>query len=301
MKGTVCVLGASGFIGSRVLEYLSAKNIPSFGISRSVENKRIHRISDYGDTRALSVLMKDCSIVINAIGSYKPKDFSSNLDAPFSELGTVAHSIDAAIRGASISRFIHISSAGTVYGSGSSHKHSEEDLAIPITWYGRIKLLEECYYEQLCRRHSIEYVCARVTNPFDNPKRRSHGFVDILAKTISEGEVFHTFNTNFHRRDFIHSMDMARMLSELAFANMSSSKEVFNIGSGQSTSLYELALLVDKRCNNVNFDMTSDTTGVNIVDVCIDKVRQTLNIDWPLVSPEEYLNNVIKKNKGFSL
>lgn len=299
MDDVVCVLGASGFVGSSILKYLKANNIPAFGISRSSDSEDIYRLEDYRDTDRFAALLDSCTVVVNAVGSYKPKDFSADIEGPFNELGVFAKAVDAALARVDIKRFVHISSAGTIYGHGSGSKHHESDVTVPVTWYGRIKLLEESYYAQICRRHGVDFIAARVTNPFGNTRPKRHGFVDVLARSVLDGSFFHTFGTNIHKRDFIHVDDMSRMIAGLCSASLESSSEIFNIGSGCSYSLYELATLVDGLCGNVVFDLTGDGTDIDVVDICTEKVFGVLGNKWSMVPPDQYLLGIINSRKGF--
>jgi len=294
------VLGASGFIGSNLLHHLNDRGVSAVGISRSVGQGNVVQVSDFNDVELLTRALNDCNVVINAIGSFKPKDFLNDIAEPFDELGAVAQAIDNVLSKASVKRFIQISSAGTIYTHNDRQPRVEDDVAIPNTWYGRVKLLEESYYEQICSKHNIDYVVARVSNPFGNTRPIRHGFVDVLANSIVTGGRFRTFSTVRHERDFLHIDDMSRMLLGLCNVELASSREIFNVGYGDSFSLHELACFVDGYCGNVIFDLEIDATNIEVVKVCTQKIESVCGVNWEKVSPFEYLRGVIEDNKGFA-
>lgn len=296
----VCVLGASGFIGSNLVRYLNDQGVSVAGISRSVGQGNIVQVSDFDDAELLAGALNECDVVINAIGSFKPKDFLNDIAGPFDELGAVARAIDNVLGKASVKRFIQISSAGTIYTHNDGQVRVEDDVAIPDTWYGRVKLLEESYYEQMCSKHNIDYVVARVSNPFGNTRPVRHGFVDVLANSIVTGRRFRTFSTDRHARDFLYIDDMSRMLLGLCSVELASSCEIFNVGYGESFCLHELACFVDGYCGNVIFDLEIDATNIEVVNICTQKIESVCEVSWEKTSPFEYLRGVIEGNKGFT-
>lgn len=272
MENGICVLGATGFLGSAIAEQLELSNANWIGVSIDKSSNPKIRTIDPHDSESLIELLGSYSIVINAVGSRKPADFENELSPSMRGFwGTVEH-FSNVFEKANIKKLVHISSAGTVYGSATTDAgHKESDNLKPISWYGRAKAFEELHYEKLCTNIDIDYLCVRVANPFGNVNKTRHGFVDVLINCIENGEDFHCFNDCDPRRDFVFAPDMANMIINLINHEESG---CFNIASGDSIPLSQ------------------------IIDLVVNKLNVTANIQTDLCHPEyDVLNSVVDISK----
>lgn len=294
MYSKVCILGSTGFVGSSIYDRLIKSNINVLGLSRSsTSNNRT--IVDFNNIEELKSQFISCDVIINAMGSYKPSDFLDGGEQHFLEVNELARKIEASIVNAGIKRFVQISSAGTVYGEFKGRPFKETDLTLPETDYGRLKVLEEYLYRQVCEKHEIEYVCLRLSNPFGNSREVDHGFVDVLANSIKSKSLFKSYAGEHYRRDFIHVNDMAYIIEKLSFMKLDTNSEVFNVGSGKSESLYLLAKLVNEKIENVEFVDNRSKGDINIVDIDNTKLNSILGDEWRYCLPTTYLERVMKR------
>ncbi|MCA0901410.1 NAD-dependent epimerase/dehydratase family protein [Microbulbifer agarilyticus] len=241
----VCVLGAGGFLGSAICEALSRNGVPWVGVSTSKQGGNLVQLAD-GDAQALARVLSSSDIVINASGRLKPLDFESNPAGALSDYWDAQQYFSEAYKASGIKYIVHISSAGTVYGESiSGIPHSEEDCLNPISWYGRAKVLEEMWYENLCRRKGVKYLCVRVSNPFGNTRMTNHGFIDVFLHRILNKESVSVYKDVDPARDFIHAGDMAETIYNLIAQN---NDGCYNVGSGVSIRLSEV---VEFACSKV--------------------------------------------------
>ncbi|MGB1800066.1 MAG: NAD-dependent epimerase/dehydratase family protein, partial [Gammaproteobacteria bacterium] len=71
----ICLLGATGFIGSSISDALTEANLDWIGLTRHPSShKNLQQVS-YEDATIVCEIINEYPVVINALGSLKPKDF----------------------------------------------------------------------------------------------------------------------------------------------------------------------------------------------------------------------------------
>jgi len=243
---SICVLGASGFLGQGICRELDLRGIDWAGVDRSSNDKSIHKVSLDSYEHVLEII-KGFDCVINAVGSLKPRDFRVNPDAALALGMANIDVISRLVVESGVSRFVHLSSGGTVYGE-CKRPASESDYASPISWYGRLKWIEEMVLKDRLKTSSTLLSIARVSNPYGNEHTLSHGFVDVLVNKLKAKMPFECFFSSGAKRDFIHINDMAAQVVDLATSEHGG---VFNVCSGKSTSLENLMSIVERQFPNV--------------------------------------------------
>lgn len=109
----VAVIGATGFVGTQLVNELLSRGISVTGISRKApESSREHlswQVADIRNVEALAAVLKGHDIVVNA---FSPGWTNPNIYADFME-GSKA--IQAAVKASGVNRFITIGGAGSLY------------------------------------------------------------------------------------------------------------------------------------------------------------------------------------------
>jgi UDP-glucose 4-epimerase len=237
-KNQVLLFGATGFVGSSIAAYLSSQGMPFLGIGRSETEIFGRPVFNIQESEKIVDLLSKNPVVINAIGGLKPKHYEEDLVSAVHEFWATFQSVMEVLDLMTPKKVIHISSAGTVYGETDNDKPNFENKRLnPKSWYGRFKMLEENVFSSYCHDNKIDFVCARVSNPFGNTNALEHGFIDVLLSRLSQGNNFTAYFPSGSKRDFIHAPCMAKMLVNLMQDNVTGT---FNIGSGESTPLEDI-------------------------------------------------------------
>lgn len=272
-KFLVCVIGASGFLGGAICKELSEMNIKWIGVSKD----NLENIYSINSIKKNPTVIRSCTHIINAAGALKPASCEKN---PYNSINNFFETIDDIkyiINQTSAKKFLHLSSAGTVYGEYASRPFIESDELKPISIYGKIKNLEELYFADYTNQISIEYLCARVSNPYGNKNILNHGFIDVLINSCLLNKDFLTYIDIENRdikRDFIYSQDMATMLIRALFSEHTGH---LNIANGSSTSLIDV----------INYIK-------NKKDVSI--IKSIHREPWDIVRNELYIDKLIELN-----
>jgi UDP-glucose 4-epimerase len=166
-------------------------------------------------------------------------------DARTNVLGTVNMLNESARAG--VSRFVYVSSAA-VYGQPKYIPIDEGHPTSPISNYGSSKLAGEKYALSFALNSRMETVVVRPFNfysPRADPQSPYSGVMTKFVSRALEGKAPIIEGDGRQTRDFVHARDVAEMIV-LAMEKKGLTGEVFNCGSGVSTSVSELAAEVIK-------------------------------------------------------
>ena len=246
----IIVTGGAGFVGSHLTELL----IKNGHFPIIIDNlntgkfKYIKKFVDEGkadfiklDIRNFSKLMKlpKCSAVIHlaAIASVIESIDNPSFVNDVNVNGTL--NVLEFCRKKKIKKFIFTSSAA-IFGNNES-KITESSPTVPTTVYGSSKLTGEQY----CRIYSELFgITTIILRPFNiYGPRQNDTYAGVITKFLNrlkKNKPPIIFGTGKQTRDFIHVHDVARAFF-LALRYNKMKFDVFNLGTGKSTSINTLA------------------------------------------------------------
>ncbi|WP_433201930.1 NAD-dependent epimerase/dehydratase family protein [Dactylosporangium sp. CS-047395] len=255
MREEVClVLGGNGFIGSHVVDKLAATGQvrvrvldlfarpAQFAASPMVEEVQ----GDAFDPGDLTKALSGVDWVVVTLPAAGP--FAADAD-PYADIDNLRRTIEVleccAVAGAR--KLAFISSSGAVYGLLAEHRAmSEADAPQPLSPYGICKLATEHYLEFFRRKYGQSYVVYRLSNPYGprQPVRRGQGVVAAFVRSYLNDEGIAIQGDGTASRDYIYVEDAAAMIA------MTLRREhrhaVYNIGSGEQTSLNDIVALLER-------------------------------------------------------
>lgn len=251
------VTGGAGFIGSHVAERLLAEGWKvivlddlSNGFERNVPRGAELVCGSADDDALLSKHLPGCAAVFHlaAVSSVidsleRPREVHDiNLTATLSLL-------EAAVRH-KVPRFVFSSSAA-VYGDAGSGAISEDVPKKPLSHYAVQKLASEYYCGVYHRLHGLETVCLRYFNVFGDRQRADSPYTGVITKFLTsahEGKPLTIYGDGSQSRDFVHVHDVAGANFAAATKDTGAvSGLAFNIGTGRSVSVSQLAAMVAKK------------------------------------------------------
>jgi UDP-glucose 4-epimerase len=241
----VLVTGSSGQLGSFLCELLAGDgNVAGLDI-RPQPHDRLKGISLVGDiTKPVDVreaLVGAGAVVHCAAQVSVEKSLQDPLsDSRTNVLGTV-NMLHESVQ-AGVSRFIYVSSAA-VYGPPKRIPIDEDHPTHPMSNYGASKLSGEKYALSYAKTSSMEVMAVRPFNfysPRADPDSPYSGVITKFVNRLKAGKPPIIEGDGKQTRDFIHARDVAEMLV-LVLRKKGISGEVFNCGSGISTSILDLA------------------------------------------------------------
>ena len=251
----VLVTGGAGFIGSHLVERLSAANEVtvfddlSTGSLRNLEaakeEVRLHRASIL-QPRQLAKALEGQQVVYHLAAKTsvpesveKPDEYwRTNVEGTLNVLKAAA---DAGVK-----RVVFVSSAA-VYGLSEVVPKVETMRPEPASPYATTKMVGEFACEEISQLKPLETVVLRAFNaygPRQDPNAPYAGVIAKFSSAVAQGRGVEIYGDGDQTRDFLYAADAAEAM-ELA-GERPVSGQVFNIGSGSATTVTEVARLLSE-------------------------------------------------------
>ncbi|MFB0520239.1 MAG: NAD-dependent epimerase/dehydratase family protein [Desulfatiglandales bacterium] len=258
---TCLVLGGSGFIGSHLVEGLLKKGyfvriFDNFKLGMANLQTVIDEVEivngDFLNDTDVSQSLKNVDYVFHYISTTVPAtavrdpiyDVQTNLVSSVKLLQLAA--------ARKVKKVIFPSSGGTVYGEPKRLPVREADAVSPMDPYGISKLAIENYLKYFNNDYGLDYIVLRYSNPYgerQNP-HGSQGVIPVFLNKIKMGERPVIYGDGSMVRDYIYVGDAIE--ATIAALERNTKDKVFNVGSGEGTSLNQL------------IDIMSDVVGLQI-------------------------------------
>lgn len=247
----ILVTGGAGFIGSHIVEHYHEKhkvrviddlrsgfrhNLDGFKcefIEASILNRDAVRRAMEG---------ADCVFHLAAMTNIAESMCKPNAYIEANAIGTLIV-LEEAVR-ASVKQIVFSSSA-SVYGDNPTAAMEEHMTPKPNSPYAISKLTSECYCNMFAGLGRLRTICLRYFNVF-GARQNAHGVtppaVSSFIHRAIRNEPITVFGDGHQTRDFVFVRDVVS--ANDYFANQSSATGVFNVASGQSTTINELVTTV---------------------------------------------------------
>jgi len=204
-------------------------------------------LSMTGDVRSQAAVRKAVAGVEGVVHCAAQVSVEKSNEDPLSDaetnvLGTLNLLHESANAG--VSKFIYVSSAA-VFGNPKYIPIDESHPTQPMSNYGASKLAGETYALAYAMNSKMEVVSVRPFNFYSlraDPESPYSGVITRFVARVKAGKPPIIEGDGKQTRDFIHAQDVANMLS-LVLRKRGLKGEVFNCGSGISTSILALANL----------------------------------------------------------
>lgn len=277
------VLGANGFIGSHLVDALadaghSVRAFDRYGSKEPIfnENDNVDMfVGDYLNKGDLNSALQGIDYVFHFISTTTPItaendptiDIETNIKTSV-ELFKLCVEND-------IKKVIFASTGGAIYGNSETQgkPHTEIDRASPVSPYAIGKLAIENYLEYFNRKHGLSSVSLRISNPYGErqPLHRKQGVIPIFLDNIVEGKPLTVYGDGSMIRDYIYVKDMAKMI--VGMFDNENAQSLYNIGSGQGSSINELLQLVEKVTDTKPTVVHKDVPPTFVHEVVLDVSR----------------------------
>jgi UDP-glucose 4-epimerase len=249
-EGSRClVTGGAGFIGSNLTRRLLASGARVTVVDNFSTGRRDHLPAsphleivdaDLCHFDRLDTLTGAADYVFHLaaqVGNIKSIDAPVR-DAETNVLGTVR--MLEACRDSRLKRFVY-SSSSAIFGEADRLPIDEEHPVQPVSFYALSKLTGERYARLAAEILTIPTVCLRYFNVYGLPMELNEytGVISIFLRRLAEQQPLVIYGDGTQVRDFIYVDDVVQ--ANLRAAVRGRPGAVYNIGTGQSTSVRELA------------------------------------------------------------
>lgn len=241
---TVMIMGAAGFIGRKLYSAFRARGyrvagIDLSGLDSEKEDFHILDVEKDGIKGLLNDYKPEC--IINLIGNASVGVSLEKPDYDFRSGPVVFQKIVEAVRLYSPgTKILQISSAA-VYGEPEKLPVKEDEPAKPLSPYGYNKYICELIGTNYYRNYGLRLAYARIFSAY-GPGLRKQILWDLCWKCARDSSVVLN-GTGEETRDFINNEDIAEAIVRIVEAD-SFNNDVYNVATGTSTSIRELAEIV---------------------------------------------------------
>ncbi len=198
-----------------------------------------------------------------------------------------------------IEKISFISSGGAVYGIAAENGLVDETtMPLPVSPYGINKLSIEHYLEYFKRKHGLDYVVYRLTNPYGPGQRsnKNQGVIPTFLEKINNSEQITIFGDGTATRDYIYMGDAARMIVQTF--NEPNKYAIYNIGSGNQTSLKQILEIINNTLNRSDIEVNyvpAPLTFLNKTQVNVARFKQEFG-DFDLTDIETGIKSTIENS-----
>ena len=285
----IAVSGASGFIGSSLLNELSKHSKTVFGLSRKkikIKKLKIIKINLNKENDLIKVVKK-FDIIFHFAADTKltraenkpQQNFISNVK-PIINLIKYSTKLKKKIK-------IIFASTGTVYGLNKKKIVSEKDIPSPITVYDENKLLVEKILEANTKFNLIDSVSLRIQSVYGKSifetKDRTRGILNKIIKKSLNGKSITAYGGGNYYRNYIHISDLINAFLT-AGVNKKINGMVLNIGSSKTLKFIDVCKIIKNEIFKFN-----------------NKKIKILSSKWPknnnLINKRKYVLNCNKFKK----
>lgn len=237
-----CVIGGAGFIGTYVVGALVGLKrrvtvidkgpTPSGSLPEGVRYVK----GDYGREDLLREVLKGADEVVHLAYSTFPKtSFENPVNDILENLPATVRLLEAA-SSVGVTKFVLVSSGGTVYGKAHEIPIREDHPTNPISPYGITKLATEKYAMMYHELNGLPVVCVRPGNAYGEGQRPfvGQGFIATAIASVLKRKEIVLFGESGTVRDYIHVRDIASGI--VAALERGRPGSCYNIGSGVGRS-----------------------------------------------------------------
>jgi UDP-glucose 4-epimerase len=248
----VLVTGGAGFIGSHVSRALLARGCRvtvldnlSMGRREAVPDGARLVVGDVRDRAAVTEALQGADAVIHLAAQVTIRGsfdrFYDDLDTNLMGTANLVRCLDR-----SRIKWFTLASSMAVYADCPSPMPiSEGYITEPLSPYGVSKLAAERICRQMLGAAGIPLTVLRFFNTFGPGQAYTPyvGVITIFITRLLRGEAPQIFGDGEQRRDFVHVGD----IGDGVMGSLGRAEGTFNLGSGQSRSLNDLAALLVNR------------------------------------------------------
>ncbi len=252
MDGSFTVIGARGYIGSRLCRYLASqgaavREVDRFDAARDAGHNLGHVIFAGGVT-----------------ADFRKRPF----DTVNAHVGAVAEILQRAV----FTSFLYLSSTRVYQGAMSADEDAELRLSItdPLQLYNASKLAGEA----LCLALPDPNVrVVRLSNVYGADDNSENFLIEIIRAAINDSHV--TLRTGLKsEKDFVSVADVVAILPRLAVGGR---ERLYNLASGRNTRFSDIADAL-KRLTGCTIDVAPDCPAVIFPQISIARLQKEFDV-----------------------
>jgi UDP-glucose 4-epimerase len=244
---SILITGGAGFVGGHLAEALAVENDVvvvdncSTGDPAAVPSDVGLHQGDIRDLSVLEPLVSEADIVYHQAAIVSIED---SLSRPVESHGT---NVSATVSLLDVARRydtrVVFASRCAAYGDPTQIPVPESEPMNPLSPYAVDKLAADHYVRVYGQQYDFPTVALRYFNIYGAGQRGDYsGVIDAFAERARAGEPLEVHGEGDQTRDFVHISDIVR--ANLAAGVTPHTGQAYNVGTGQETTIQELAVMI---------------------------------------------------------
>jgi UDP-glucose 4-epimerase len=256
----ILITGGFGFIGGRFALQLAQAGHQIVLGSRNASTPPVWLPKaevvqiEWDDDASLEHCCSDIDVVIHAAGM-NAQECAADPVAALAFNGLATARLVAAANRARVPRFIYLSTAH-VYASPLAGTFTEKTCPSNLHPYATSHLAGEQAVLSASQRGQMQGIVLRLSNAFGAPMHSAVNcwmlLVNDLCKQAVQTRKLVLHTNGLQQRDFIALSDVCRFIEYLIMGHGELAQPaIFNVGSGESQSVFAMAQIIQQRCREV--------------------------------------------------
>lgn len=241
----IAVLGASGFLGRRIVAQLATAGHEVIAGTRYVCDVpgAVRQVAGtFTSPEDCQSLLEGCHSIVHAASVSTP---GTSAGKPLQEVEgnlRVTAALLEALQAQLETRLVYISSGGSIYADASGRQSDERALVRPRSYHGAGKLASEWLISAWCDQFESRAIAIRPSNIYGPGQMAKPGFGIIPAafNAALDGSSLTIWGDGTATRDYIYVDDVVNLVIRALAAPLDPTMLVINACSSVSASLNEL-------------------------------------------------------------
>lgn len=252
MTDPVLVIGAGGFIGSRLIQALTARSEPVIAVCRHATDVfgtgvETH-INSGREPADYLPLLERCRAVVHVASASTP---GSSAARPLRELDENLRPTLAllqALQENPAMPLLYVSSGGALYDPESGTDTDESATVAPRSYHGAGKIAAEYFIAAWCVQFHASATILRPSNLYGpgQTERAGFGIIPAAYGKLMRGEILRVWGDGSAQRDYLYVEDFVRLCLMAIDTKPASGARVLNACSSKSIALNALFGMIEK-------------------------------------------------------
>ena len=272
----ILITGATGFIGNYLIPELT-KNHKIIGISKKKRKSSKNFISSSADITKSNLKVKNQFTDIIHMAAYSDVNYCNLNPIKCYELNVKSTQRMLEIARKKDSKFLFISSSHA-YGNPIKQPISENALCNPSTHYASSKRMSEILCETYSKTYGLDIQIARIFSVYGPKSSKSNLIFNIINQMINNSKII--LGNTSPKRDFIFINDVIAGLIKI-INSKKKGFEIYNIGSGKSTSVENLVkncfIVSNKKLKIISSKEKKRKNEIMNIQANISKMKKEFN------------------------
>lgn len=273
MNDAILLLGAGGFVGSRLMSALISRGMPVIAASRSTfkTSELVERhVGVLREPQDFAKWLPRCHAVVHVAAASTPGSTAAQPIREIKDNLWPTLGLLEALQDFPKIHLLYLSSGGTLYGKSTGHPADEQTSTMPRSYHGAGKLAAEAFIAAWCHQYQARATILRPSNLYGPGQagRVGFGIVPTAFEKLTRGEALHVWGNGSARRDYLYIDDFIE-LCQAVLSNPAPTRgaRIVNACSGDSISLNDLLSAI-QRVTGRELELTYEKSrAIDVPDV----------------------------------